>query len=914
MTSNNPSTGHNGRSNRGSNMNSANVGSDRSRPSHGSMGKGFGSSNGHWNTNIWGRGADQQSNSEIAFEGKAGSSSLLSSSESDGWNSRPNLPWSTINTSGSALSRGPNSSMTTSPVQTRTNDRSAASLSEAAEASSYFSLPTKSAISGSSGSAAHQPYFNGRAEGISPSNDGISLANFGGFRNNDNRRHANTATFGSSPVGSGFPIKPGFPNLDNSRAEEVSSSMAMSGFPQALPDFMPQHVSRNSYAHVSHNSASFAPQRPAHSSYPSFHSETQGFEGRSGSVDINSSLGKLQLNEGSISAQPNSRPGFMSHQSYDNAIHRLNYQGASDEFTYQIASGYGSENVTADLPLAYQTARSRVAEGNTISPVEFNRMESPFYGHENGAHYRNSSTGPLSESQAALLSKIRADQELAQQSANSLQRVAFGPGYDLNVGYQTAQRLNGMSGFYHPAAHLGAAALVQRGHREDPSSQVVRSAVLEDFRANSKGNKRYELKDIYGHIVEFSGDQHGSRFIQQKLETANSDEKEQVFREIQSNSLQLMTDVFGNYVVQKLFEHGNQTQKKILANQMKGHILSLSTQMYGCRVVQKALEHILTDQQASMVKELENHVLRCVRDQNGNHVIQKAIERVPSEYVQFIINAFKGQVDKLAAHPYGCRVIQRMLEHCEEEDRESILAELHACTAKLIPDQFGNYVIQHVIENGEEKDRSRMINVVISHLLTYSKHKFASNVVEKSIEFGEESQRRQIINTLTAFEKGDTALIAMMRDQYGNYVIQKVLGQLQDSSEEKYALSVRIQSSLDQIKRFSYGKQIIAIEKLIAGTNPTSGGPVPQPATSTTPPNSHKSSPQPSKRAVNGVESGRAPVVGAAPPTPPPTDSQSGADSSSEYKTITKTTVTPLAESESAEADSSASAEVSGAT
>ncbi len=94
-------------------------------------------------------------------------------------------------------------------------------------------------------------------------------------------------------------------------------------------------------------------------------------------------------------------------------------------------------------------------------------------------------------------------------------------------------------------------------------------------------------QDIFNHIVEFSGDQHGSRFIQQKLETANSDEKDQVFREIHLNSLQLMTDVFGNYVIQKFFEHGNQAQKKILANQMKNHILTLSLQMYGCRVVQK---------------------------------------------------------------------------------------------------------------------------------------------------------------------------------------------------------------------------------------------------------------------------------------------------------------------------------------
>lgn len=64
------------------------------------------------------------------------------------------------------------------------------------------------------------------------------------------------------------------------------------------------------------------------------------------------------------------------------------------------------------------------------------------------------------------------------------------------------------------------------------------------------------FQDIVGSIVEFSGDQHGSRFIQQKLETANSEEKQLVFDEILPNALQLMTDVFGNYVIQKFFEHG----------------------------------------------------------------------------------------------------------------------------------------------------------------------------------------------------------------------------------------------------------------------------------------------------------------------------------------------------------------------
>jgi mRNA-binding protein PUF3 len=93
-----------------------------------------------------------------------------------------------------------------------------------------------------------------------------------------------------------------------------------------------------------------------------------------------------------------------------------------------------------------------------------------------------------------------------------------------------------------------------------------------------------DKKEIYGNICEFAGDQHGSRFIQNKLETASPEERAKVFDEIMPNAYQLMTDVFGNYVIQKLFEHGDQQQKAALAKKMEGHVLQLSMQMYGCRV------------------------------------------------------------------------------------------------------------------------------------------------------------------------------------------------------------------------------------------------------------------------------------------------------------------------------------------
>lgn len=56
-----------------------------------------------------------------------------------------------------------------------------------------------------------------------------------------------------------------------------------------------------------------------------------------------------------------------------------------------------------------------------------------------------------------------------------------------------------------------------------------------------------------------SADQYGSRFIQQKLETATTDEKNMVFEEIFPQALTLMTDVFGNYVIQKVLRYLNYT-------------------------------------------------------------------------------------------------------------------------------------------------------------------------------------------------------------------------------------------------------------------------------------------------------------------------------------------------------------------
>jgi hypothetical protein len=70
-------------------------------------------------------------------------------------------------------------------------------------------------------------------------------------------------------------------------------------------------------------------------------------------------------------------------------------------------------------------------------------------------------------------------------------------------------------------------------------------------------------------------------------------------------------------------------------------------------------------------------------------------------------------------------------------------------------------------------------------------------------------------------------VIHMMKDQYANYVVQKMLDVVEGSQRE--AIVVRIRPHCGSLKKYTYGKHIISkVERLVeamknAETQPTSG-------------------------------------------------------------------------------------------
>ncbi|KAI7730863.1 hypothetical protein M8C21_013477 [Ambrosia artemisiifolia] len=356
-----------------------------------------------------------------------------------------------------------------------------------------------------------------------------------------------------------------------------------------------------------------------------------------------------------------------------------------------------------------------------------------------------------------------------------------------------------------PARHSDRSLRFPSGIRNLVVGESFASSLLDEFKSNK--TKCFELSEIAGHVVEFSADQFGSRFIQQKLETATTEEKDMVFNEIMPQAYSLMTD---------FFEHGSATQIRELADQLTGHVLTLSLQMYGCRVIQKAIEVVDLCQQTKMVTELDGHVMRCVRDQNGNHVIQKCIECVPENAIHFIISTFYDQVVTLSTHPYGCRVIQRVLEHCHDPKTQSIVMdEILKSINMLAQDQYGNYVVQHVLEHGKPHERNCIIDQLTGQIVQMSQQKFASNVVEKCLTFGTPEQRQTLVTEMLGSTDENEPLQVMMKDQFANYVVQKVLETCDDQQLEM--ILNRIKVHLNALKKYTYGKHIVArVEKLVA--------------------------------------------------------------------------------------------------
>ncbi|KAG8057256.1 hypothetical protein GUJ93_ZPchr0002g26038 [Zizania palustris] len=252
----------------------------------------------------------------------------------------------------------------------------------------------------------------------------------------------------------------------------------------------------------------------------------------------------------------------------------------------------------------------------------------------------------------------------------------------------------------------------------------------------------------------------------------------------------------------------SRTRKAELSD-IKGQLVKYSTDQNGSRFIQQKLENCTTEEKALVFAEILPHASTLMTDVFGNYVIQKALEVIDLEQKIGLVRELDGhgQAAKLSMHPYGCRVIQRTLEHCSKNS-EGIIDEILPSACMLAQDQYGNYVMQHILEKGNDHVRGQIITRLAGQVVSMSQSKYASNVIEKCFKHGDGAERDLLIKEILEQTEGNNCLLAMMKDKYGNYVIQKMLETCNE--QQKEVLVSRVKCHLPLLRKYTYGKHIIS--------------------------------------------------------------------------------------------------------
>ena len=470
-----------------------------------------------------------------------GSGSLLLSSESDGWDDRRTTPWRAIDNASPTLSGSHPNHGNTSPMQRKSSNKliSQPFVEPNSSSTSYFTINQGQNVANAiSGKPGRKPFLDPTSGAFISSMvfDQAPISHPSRLNGDDENRHQ---PHKGLALGGDLGLKgaSGRPAFQSSFSDYNSSTASRSGsLPPGRNDVeLPlRRTEDRANAQYSHRgpAAPLHPRRQDLSTRSSFSMQTGSYGKPVGDHASPTDLGSLTLDFGKLTVGRGNPNPYSIESKEDLAI---NQNGSQHEFSHQIHH----QDVTDPWHLDDSGYRNNQPGCNGTSTGQYRSVSlSPFnsatypYPTETGDPHRSHSIpfyGPGNTSSvgvqppASQRRTLKGDNHqpngISHGQHNALDRSARGshqmhqdhPGYSslhnpmnfrnpfgpYEFHPHAALRMNPLAPFYHmpPVPTVMAPPMIPRGPaREHDVGQHVRSALLEEFRNNSKTNKRYELK------------------------------------------------------------------------------------------------------------------------------------------------------------------------------------------------------------------------------------------------------------------------------------------------------------------------------------------------------------------------------------------------------------------------------------
>jgi len=326
-----------------------------------------------------------------------------------------------------------------------------------------------------------------------------------------------------------------------------------------------------------------------------------------------------------------------------------------------------------------------------------------------------------------------------------------------------------------------------------PIDPAARTLIFNCDRQQSIPEKLELLK---GQLDLLIYNQSGSRFLQKLLTKANNEVIEFFLSEIDSSLNKLMMDRYGNYFCQELLLSWSGTQRLEILKKIEPNFIQVCRDKKGTHTIQKMVDLVnLPDEEIFFKNALTGHVNYLAIDQQGTHIIQKVINCFSEENRQFAFDEIKNAFLKISKTSHGLWVIKKLVANTTNpENRESLVEYISENAIELVQDPYGNYAVQEIMEKWGEQNFEPLFDKVKSRVAQLSIQKFSSNVIEKWLQMWDQEKQNDFIKHIANIDK----LVNVMRNSYGNYVVQKAL--LLSQGDAKEALADSIYKNIPEIQ------------------------------------------------------------------------------------------------------------------
>lgn len=477
------------------------------------------------------------------------------------------------------------------------------------------------------------------------------------------------------------------------------------------------------------------------------------------------------------------------------------------------AAHYFPRNYSASVSSASPKAGSFTfsGRGGSLPATPYQR-----YSSGSAAYKRHSSALSLPDGSAAAFAALQSRNR--HPSLTSIQQFQSGQGVEVGPSRrrlfsfpqarsEEARAVNAQDGACRAAeAPEGASAGAPAGALQDDFLAAL-TPKFEQMSITGQKNKTKQPKIAEMNVLELARDQCGCRYLQRKLDEGAGDSFAQIFGRVCAHAAELMMDPFGNYLMQKVMGCCTAEQLDAVLISAGPALCAVAVDQHGTRALQKLIERISTHKQRMLLERyLAPYVVALIGDLNGNHVIQKSVQRFHDSDLQFIVDQISANIVPVSTHKHGCCVLQKLLNKCNMQQIEQLGAQIVQHSLALMEDQYANYVVQYLASMEIDSLNAQLLATVAPCVRQLSCQKFSSNVVEKCLRIRSYRVFSQFVSRLLDEILLPDVLPVLIRDQYGNYVVQTAMEVC--SAEYKLRFARALEPLLPEIRFASFGKRI----------------------------------------------------------------------------------------------------------